>query len=88
MSHRPVTSSNPFCYMGGKPLLSINSGVPVADAMQHVSDLLECVRSLTQAVATQTGKPVDAFAAFYLSEMAKAVVDACQDGVTHVGAGQ
>lgn len=83
MSRRPVTASHGFHSISESPLFSVNPGMPLADALEHASNLMECVERLTLIIGSDgQGVPhgVDAFAAHYLAEMAKALVDACAAG--------
>lgn len=76
------TDSQDFCFdhVAGKALFSVNKGFDMIDALEHASALLDCAHQLTLKVACEQAGPNEAHAATYLSEMAKALVDACIGG--------
>jgi hypothetical protein len=57
------------------PLLSINAGVPLNEALEHVSCLMRCVTELTVMDALDRTATVHVSAAHYLSEMALAIIE-------------
>jgi hypothetical protein len=75
-----LTTAQPFSVIDGKPLLSACAGVPLADALEHASCLMECVARLSLTVATDTAQGGEAFAVHYLAEIAKALIDSCASG--------
>lgn len=68
----------PFHYCNNEPLLRVNRGVPVADALEQVSDLLFLVRLLTVDAAYSKDSDRHAWAAHHLASMSKAVIDDVQ----------
>lgn len=88
MSRHLVTASHGFHSISERPLFSVNPGMPLADALEQASNLMECVERLTLIIGSDApGLPhgLDAFAAHYLAEMAKALVDACASGAVRSG---
>lgn len=65
----------------GGALFSINAGVCVEDALEHASCLMDCVTRLTQLGATESNSESAIWAAYYLGEMAKAIIDDVATGV-------
>ena len=59
----------------------VNSGVPIRDALEHASVLLHCSKQLALDAAMDKGADRYAWAAHYLGEMAKAVVDDLANGM-------
>jgi hypothetical protein len=66
-------------------LFRVNSGVPIRDALEHASELLHCSKLLALDAAVDKSADRYAWAAHYLGEMAKAVVDDLANGVTEEG---
>lgn len=62
-------------------LFSVNAGVPVEVALEHASCLLGCVNDLTVILSQGEGRGSEIHAIQYLTEMAKALVDASSSGV-------
>ncbi|AUG09854.1 DUF3077 domain-containing protein [Pseudomonas sp. S09G 359] len=62
-------------------LFRVNSGVPIRDALEHASELLHCSKMLALDAAMEKGADRYAWAAHYLGEMAKAVVDDLANGM-------
>lgn len=56
-------------------LFRINAGVPLREAIQHAATLLDCATYLSLEVAMDPMNVKSAFAACYLCEMSKAVLD-------------
>ncbi|MFC6296252.1 DUF3077 domain-containing protein [Pseudomonas sp. CCM 7893] len=67
-------------------LFRVNSGVPIRDALEHASVLLHCSKMLALDAAMDKGADRYAWAAHYLGEMAKAVVDDLANGMLPNGA--
>ncbi len=65
----------------------MNSGVPIRDALEHASELLHCSKMLALDAAMDNSADRHAWAAHYLGEMAKAVVDDLANGVVEEGEG-
>lgn len=83
MSRSPVTAAHGFHVIDGRPLFSVNPGLPLGDALEQASNLLESIERLTVVIGSDCASVDhrrDAFAASYLAEMAKALVDACAAG--------
>lgn len=62
-------------------LFRVNSGVPIRDALEHASELLHCSKMLALDAAMDASADRYAWAAHYLAEMAKAVVDDLANGM-------
>lgn len=70
------------CNLDEQYLFKVNPEVPVSDALEHASCLMECVNKLTVMAACELDDPGAAlWAAHYLNEMAKALVDDVTTGV-------
>ncbi|MHB0817280.1 DUF3077 domain-containing protein [Stutzerimonas stutzeri] len=83
MNRRPVvTRLQGFFSCGGKPMATVNAGVPASDALEHASCLLATVVDLAMNVGESGVRGSEAFAIQYLTEMAKALVDAAAMGCT------
>jgi hypothetical protein len=67
-----------FHYCDNQALFRVNRGVPVADALAQVSDLLFLVKLLTVDAAFSSDSDRHAWAAHHLTSMSKAVVDDVQ----------
>ncbi|TVT90762.1 DUF3077 domain-containing protein [Pseudomonas sp. RGB] len=65
----------PFCFHSDQPLLRVNSGVALHEALHHASDLLHVAKQLAEDAAMTKETDRYAWASHYLQEMAKAVVD-------------
>ncbi len=76
-TNNPVTTQTHFSPTEGRPLFSVNPGIPVDDALEQAAILLECIEHLVVCAAS-TCKGSAAAALQYLSEMASAVVAACK----------
>ena len=59
----------------------VNSGVPIRDALEHACELLHCSKMLALDAAMDNSADRYAWAAHYLGEMAKAVVDDLANGM-------
>ncbi|WLG55923.1 DUF3077 domain-containing protein [Pseudomonas extremorientalis] len=66
-------------------LFRINSGVPIRDALEQASELLHCSKLLALDAAMDMSADRFAWAAHYLGEMAKAVVDDLANGMLSNG---
>ncbi|MER2099652.1 MAG: DUF3077 domain-containing protein [Pseudomonas qingdaonensis] len=62
-------------------LFSVNPGVCVEDALEHASCLMNCVNQLTLLGATEENPGATIWAAHYLGEMAKAIIDDVATGL-------
>ncbi|WP_339434753.1 DUF3077 domain-containing protein [Pseudomonas orientalis] len=67
-------------------LFRVNSGVPIREALEHASELLHCSKMLALDAAMDNSADRYAWAAHYLGEMAKAVVDDLANGMLPNGA--
>ena len=65
-------------------LFSVNAGVSAEEALQHDSLLLNCVNTLSFLGAVDDGNDTMRWAAHYLSEMAKAIIDDVTLGLQQV----
>jgi hypothetical protein len=70
-----------------QPLFAVRPGLPATDTLEHVSCLLDVVTELTRDLGFEsvepTGETRKAWAALYLTEMARAAVDAVVLGAYH-----
>ena len=76
-TNSPVTTQTHFSPTEGRPLFSVNPGIPVDDALEQATILLGCIEHLVVCDAS-TSKGSAAATLQYLSEMARAVVAACK----------
>ncbi|MFI8480149.1 DUF3077 domain-containing protein [Pseudomonas sp. NPDC078700] len=83
-----TTRQELFCQLPTGPLLSVNEGVSVTDALEHASCILACVDSLSASIGDGNAQPVDAYAIQYLNELAKGLIDACVSGTLRKEASQ
>lgn len=91
MSRHAVTAAHGFHAISGRPLFSVSPGLPLHDALEQASNLLESIERLTVVIGSDCASVDhrrDAFAASYLAEMAKALVDACAAGAMPTGGGE
>ena len=63
------------CNAQDERLFSVNPGVSGEDALQHASLILNCVNTLSFLGAMDDGHETMRWASYFLSEMAKALVD-------------
>lgn len=85
MTRGPVAVTQPEYfgrYQTGS-LFSVNEGMSIIVALEHASTLLACVDSLAVTIGDGNAQGSEAYAIQYLSEMAKALVDACAAGALH-----
>ncbi|KIQ03917.1 MULTISPECIES: DUF3077 domain-containing protein [Pseudomonas] len=66
--------------VAGKPLVSVNAGMPVEEALSRASCILGTVVDLAMNVGDDGIRGTEVFAIQYLVEMAKALVDASSVG--------
>ncbi|MCY1289883.1 DUF3077 domain-containing protein [Pseudomonas jinjuensis] len=84
-----VTRQESFAGRADAPLLSVNAGVPVTDALEHASCLLASVKYLAGAMGHEMlSADEGAFTIQYLTDMAKALVDAAAMGCQAHGRGE
>ncbi|WP_052150443.1 DUF3077 domain-containing protein [Pseudomonas paraeruginosa] len=89
MSLRSLTVARGFHPIEGRHLFAVQADLPVIDALEQASCLMDCISKLTLGVATETDDTGgNAFAAHYLAEMVKALIDASADGIFHTGGDQ
>ena len=77
----------PFLYRSNQPLFHVCRDAPIADALAQASDLLFLAKSLTVDAAYAQGNDRHAWAAHYLTEMSKALVDDVVKVLTRRSAG-
>lgn len=76
-----VTRQAGFAGCAGAPLFSVNAGVPVADALEHASCLVDFIETLGGAMGHEMLSAAEgAFVIQYLAEQAKALIDAATTG--------
>ncbi len=56
-------------------LFRLSANVPLTDALEHASNLLSCATRMSLLATHDDGAEDCAMAAYYLSEMSKAVID-------------
>lgn len=83
-----VTENASFFAVGKRPLLAANAGVPILDALEQASNLLATVEGLAANIVAGTGEGSEIYAIQYLTEMAKALVDASAGGAMRMGGAQ
>nr|WP_294973710.1 DUF3077 domain-containing protein [uncultured Pseudomonas sp.] len=83
MTRRPIatTRARPFGPSAGPALYTVNPGIPIHDALQCASNMLACVHELVITISDGDAHGQEVFAAQYLTEMARALVDAAGEGV-------
>ena len=64
-----------FSVQGEQALFRVNAGVPISEALTHVSELLHLAKRLAEDATQERGSDRHAWASHYLQEMSKAVVD-------------
>lgn len=69
------TTAFALCGSGDSKLFRINSGIPSDEALEYASNLQHCANQLVLDAATGTGSKQTLWGAFYLEEMARAIVD-------------
>ena len=70
-----TVGSTPFLYCSDNPLFSVSPGVPISEALSQASDLLALAKALAEDAAFIRETDRYAWAAHFLTEMGKAVVD-------------
>lgn len=70
-----TVGSTPFLYCSDNPLFSVCAGVPISEALSQASDLLALAKALAEDAAFIRETDRYAWAAHFLTEMGKAVVD-------------
>jgi hypothetical protein len=63
-----------FSFHANEPLLRINAGVPVIQALSHASDLLHVAKLLASDAAMVRDTDRHAWASHYLQDMSKAII--------------
>lgn len=76
----PLTRPEGFFHIDGRPLASVNSGIPAVVALERASCILSAVVDLATNAVDEGGLGSEAFAIQCLSEVAKALVDAVATG--------
>jgi hypothetical protein len=69
------TTAFALCGSGDSKLFRINSGIPSDEALEYASNLQHCANQLVLDAATGAGNNQTLWGAFYLEEMARAIVD-------------
>jgi len=70
-----TAGATPFLYCSDIPLFHVSAGVPVSQALAQASDLLALAKALAEDAAFIRETDRYAWAAHFLTEMGKAVVD-------------
>ncbi|GLK89374.1 DUF3077 domain-containing protein [Pseudomonas turukhanskensis] len=71
-----LTHKRSFCRVDKLKLFSVNAGVPVELALEQASTLLGCIEALVLSRGAANDDATDS-ALQYLTQMTRAVVDAC-----------
>ncbi|WP_433861298.1 DUF3077 domain-containing protein [Pseudomonas thivervalensis] len=66
---------SPFNYSADRALFRVNGGVPIQEALERASDLLHLAHRLAEDAAFEKSTDRYAWAAHFLLEMSKAVID-------------
>ncbi|PCR96861.1 hypothetical protein CP336_07850 [Pseudomonas fluorescens] len=74
-SEEKTAGNTPFLYCSDNPLFHVSAGVPVGQALAQASDLLALAKALAEDAAFIRETDRYAWAAHFLTEMGKAVVD-------------
>ncbi|UUQ64502.1 DUF3077 domain-containing protein [Pseudomonas fuscovaginae UPB0736] len=69
------------CGSQGRELFRVNPDVPILEAMEHASVLLYCAKALSLDAALESDGERYAWAAHYLSDMGKAIIDDLTQGM-------
>jgi hypothetical protein len=72
-----VTTTRHFCRTDSKPLFCVNAGIPVEQALEQASDLLAGMETLVLNLGA-VNEDVERNTLQVLTEMTRALVDACQ----------
>ncbi|MGC5702931.1 DUF3077 domain-containing protein [Pseudomonas sp. NFXW11] len=75
LSNLTTVGCTPFIYRSEHPLFQVSPGVPIGDALAQASDLLSLAKSFAEDAAYSKDSDRNAWAAYYLTTMGKAVVD-------------
>ncbi|WP_207867724.1 DUF3077 domain-containing protein [Pseudomonas sp. 58(2021)] len=70
-----TAGTTPFLYCSDNPLFHVSAGVPVGQALAQASDLLALAKALAEDAAFIRETDRYAWAAHFLTEMGKALVD-------------
>ncbi|MEE1923548.1 DUF3077 domain-containing protein [Pseudomonas sp. 148P] len=86
MSFSPVittagTATFSKCTAVSAPLFRVNPGVPCADALAQASVLMDCINRLTLLGGADTADGAPVWAAHYLGEQVKAIIDDVAVGI-------
>ncbi|MGY4531021.1 hypothetical protein ACVW0Y_000124 [Pseudomonas sp. TE3786] len=73
-----LTHTRSFCMPDDTPVFSVNAGVPVSDALEQASILLNC---LTRLATNERPKEHERNTLQYLLEMTTALIEACLAGI-------
>jgi len=78
MTNKPELTTigfTPFVHCSDQALFRVNRGVPISEALKQASDLLFLSKAFAEDAAFAKNTDRHAWAAYYLTEMSKAVVD-------------
>lgn len=81
MKRTPTTTATPIISSGAGPLASVNAGMPISAALEHVSCILWSIEDLASSIAESGLQGSEMFAIKYLTETAKGLVDASIHGL-------
>lgn len=74
-SEEKTAGTTPFLYCSDNPLFHVSAGAPVGQALAQASDLLDLAKALAEDAAFIRETDRYAWAAHFLTEMGKAVID-------------
>lgn len=81
MSRNPITRAVPLFTSASGALMSVNASMPVSDALEHASCILDAIDDLAINISEFGFKGSEIFAIQCLAETAKGLVDASIGGL-------
>lgn len=72
----------------GAPMFSVNPGLSAVAALELASCFLATISGLSGTIGEEGGDTSEAYAAHYLADMAKALVDSATEGLLKAGQSQ
>lgn len=81
MKRNPTTADAPVFTTTAGPLVSVNAGMPLGDALEQASCILGVIQDLAINISEVEQQGSEIFAIQYLAETAKGLVDASIGGL-------
>ncbi|WP_191831133.1 DUF3077 domain-containing protein [Pseudomonas fluorescens] len=75
------------CNSENQPLFRVNAGVSCEEALEQASLLMDCINKLTLMGGMDDNNGAPVWAAHYLGEQVKAIIDDVADGLQRAQAG-